>query len=94
MIAYFKVLTKIDWLHHIVMVFIAGPLVCMQIPTPVINAVHVFMIGVPGRIDYSMLAGVKMGYISGSTEKLINTKINVWLRSPGIIWISGSIYAS
>lgn len=91
MIEYYRELTYSDWLHHIAMVIVGGPLVCFQMRTPAINAIHMFMIGIPGAIDYCMLAATKLGLMQSHIEKSINTHINVWLRSPGIL--IGTVFA-
>ena len=49
------------------------------------NLVGFFMCGLPGGIDYFMLALVKFGSMSPFTEKAWNTRLNVWLRSPGLL---------
>ena len=58
-IVFRKDLTPDDWLHHILMVFIGCPLLLIQDPSPTINALHLFLTGLPGGIDYFMLVAVK-----------------------------------
>mmetsp|Transcript_29055 Transcript_29055/g.62703 ORF Transcript_29055/g.62703 Transcript_29055/m.62703 type:complete len:135 (+) Transcript_29055:261-665(+) len=66
------------------MTFIAVPLVFIQDPSPIINASHVFVTGLPGALDYAMLAAVKEGRMHSMTEKKINNSMNVWVRAPGL----------
>lgn len=53
-----------------------------------------FICGLPGGLDYLMLAAVKHEYIHKISEKRINKLLNVWCRGPGciasscLIWIN------
>ena len=49
------------------------------------NILSFFISGLPGMIDYFLLALYKDKLISSLQEKRINLSINVWLRSPGIV---------
>ena len=49
------------------------------------NLLCFFISGLPGMVDYFLLALYKDKQISSLTEKRINLSINVWLRSPGIV---------
>lgn len=93
-IAYFEYLTHIDWLHHIIMSFITIPLLLLQNATPTINANHVFITGIPGAIDYTLLVLVKMEIIENAVEKSLNRIINVWIRAPGIFYVTVIAYVS
>ena len=62
------------------------------------NFLIFFICGLPGGLDYLMLAAVKHGYIHKISEKRINKALNVWCRGPGCIaaaclvwinWMSG-----
>jgi len=64
------------------------------------NFIIFFICGLPGGLDYLMLAAVKHGYIRKISEKRINKLLNVWCRGPGCIaaacliwinWMSGQI---
>ena len=48
------------------------------------NILAFFISGLPGAIDYFLLAMVKSGKLAPIVEKRINCSINTWLRSPGI----------
>ncbi len=58
------------------------------------NVIIFFICGLPGGLDYLMLAAVKHGYIRKISEKRINKMLNVWCRGPGciasacLIWIN------
>ena len=49
------------------------------------NILPFFISGLPGGIDYVLLALVKEGRLSSLREKRINCSINTWLRLPGIV---------
>lgn len=49
------------------------------------NVLCFFISGLPGGIDYFLLALYKEERIASLTEKRINLSINVWMRSPGIV---------
>ena len=59
---------------------------------PLQNALGFFMCGLPGGLDYAMLAAVKEGLMASSTEKVWNSRIQVWCRAPGIMLASYAIY--
>jgi hypothetical protein len=58
------------------------------------NFLLFFICGLPGGIDYLMLAGVKHDYISKMTEKRFNKALNVWLRGPGCIASACIVWAN
>lgn len=87
---YFR-LTAIDVVHHVVSVGILGPLAVWYRPGVFINYVCFFVSGLPGGIDYAMLALVKHGHLDPLTEKFVNCKINVWCRGPFLV--AGSFIA-
>jgi len=59
--AVFFKLTEVDIIHHVVSVGIMGPLAAWYRPGVFINYVCFFVSGLPGGIDYAMLALVKHG---------------------------------
>jgi len=85
-------LNYLDWIHHIVM--------CLILTIPYIdiscaktsNAVIFFVSGLPGAIDYYLMALVKEKQLSVAVEKKINTYLNVYLRSPGILYVATIAY--
>ncbi len=72
-----------DWLHHILMIFIALPIGLSMPVTPLLGYSLFFTTGLPGMIDYALLFGVRNGWVDRLTEKQINGALNVWIRSPG-----------
>lgn len=50
--------------------------------------------GLPGGLDYAMLALEKHGMMERQTEKKWNARINVWIRAPGLSYVSFTIYTS
>jgi len=81
---FFSNLNTIDWVHHIVMMYVAVYMYLFPLGAP-INAVIFFVNGLPGGLDYLLLAFVKHNWISPFTEKSINVYLNNWIRSPGIL---------
>lgn len=51
----------------------------------VIAAMNFFCSGLPGGIDYLMLAMIKIGKLDKKKHKKHQALLNVWLRTPGII---------
>jgi hypothetical protein len=84
---YFNELRYMDYLHHGVMTFVAVPLIFLQTATPLINASHVFVTGLPGGCSYAMLALVKCGRMSRGAEKRWSARLNLWMRAPGLVVI-------
>jgi len=78
-------LDAVDILHHIVSVGILGPLAVLYRPGPFVNYACFFVSGLPGGIDYAMLALVKHGRMPAMHEKYYNCKINVWMRGPALV---------
>jgi hypothetical protein len=74
-----------DWLHHITMIFVALPLALAVNAGTFLGFSLFFTTGLPGGIDYFLLFLVRNGWMKRLTEKSINHKIQVWIRSPGCI---------
>lgn len=88
----FKDVPLEEWQHHLLFgLGLAGPQLAYCVG-PVQNAVGFFMCGLPGGIDYALLAAVKEGLISSSAEKVWNSRIQCWCRSPGILLSSYCLY--
>lgn len=83
----------IDLIHHIP-AFIAAFFNMMYPTGPIQNFTFLFIMGIPGGYDYALLVGIKHGYLGKMVEKRANSKLNLWLRSPGLIVSSFSIYQS
>ena len=81
-----------EWVHHILFGGGIGGVGLVNPASPIGNALAFFICGLPGGIDYGMLAAVKEGLLSSDREKLLNTKLNVWCRSPGLTMVAYAIY--
>jgi len=84
-VLYFKKLRFDDWLHHIVMVLCALPLAVMTKGGSLLGHSLFYLTGLPGGIDYLLLALVRNKIIPKITEKRINNYLNLWIRCPGCI---------
>lgn len=83
-ILFFSNLTLIDWIHHLLMCSIAGYSYFCKVGLCT-NFLIFFVNGLPGGLDYFMLSLVKYNKLSYIKEKELNSYINIWIRSPGII---------
>jgi len=85
---YWKTFRFDDWLHHGLMLGVALPLCAVYDTHSFFGMTLFFTTGLPGGIDYTMLALVKNGYMDRRIEKRINTWLNVWIRSPGCVSVA------
>lgn len=85
MIWYYNKLRYDDWIHHIIMVGISLPLTELIDNYNLIGHCLFFTTGLPGGIDYFLLALVRNNIIDKGIEKRINKNINLWIRCPGCI---------
>ena len=83
-----------EWVHHILFGGGIGGVGLVNPASPLGNALAFFICGLPGGIDYGMLAAVKEGLLSSEREKFLNTKLNVWMRAPGLTMVAYAIYIS
>jgi hypothetical protein len=65
-----------DKLHHGISVGVVGTMAYFFRWGRVINAMNFFVCGLPGGLDYLLLAAVKFGSLAKITEK----RINLWLQ--------------
>ena len=79
-----RTLSALDWAHHIVSNFLNIFMAIYVFPGPLSNFVTFFMCGLPGGLDYVLLAAQKYGAIEKITEKRINCYLNMYFRSPGL----------
>eukprot|EP00736_Rhodelphis_marinus_P008592 Rmarinus@m.2498 len=92
-VIFFNELTSSDWFHHIMFVPIIGVGGGLFLETgPVRNVLSFFISGLPGGIDYAMLALVKRGKMTKMTEKRWMSWLNVWVREPGLLLVSFTGY--
>ena len=83
---FFK-LNKADFIHHLVMCGICGPITFYQKKLIAINALF-FLTGFPGCLDYFLLYLVKINKLAKNTEKIIYVYLTTWIRSPGLCCIT------
>lgn len=90
-ILFFTNLTTIDWVHHLLMCTVAG---CSYFYHTGLctNFLIFFVNGLPGGLDYLMLALVKHNKMDYMKEKQLNSQINIWIRSPGILIGAYNLY--
>lgn len=76
-----------DWLHHILMIFIAVPLIRVYAKCGILISHGLFFTtGLPGGIDYLLLFLNRNNlYVTRRIEKKVNTFLNNWIRCPGCI---------
>jgi hypothetical protein len=72
-----------DWLHHILMIFVALPIGVCTPSSTLLGYSLFFSTGLPGGIDYALLFMNRNGWLSAGIEKRVNRWLNVWIRSPG-----------
>jgi len=77
-----------DWLHHGLMIGVALPLSGLFETHTFLGMSLFFTTGLPGGIDYTMLALVRNGYMDKQFEKRVNAFLNVWIRSPGCVAVA------
>lgn len=80
----FNNLRQEDYVHHILFACLMGGFACVDTFGPITNFVAFFVSGLPGGLDYCMLVAVKHGWMDALTEKVWATRLNVWMRSPGL----------
>ena len=90
----FRNLTTSDWVHHLLFGGCICTVGCLFRSGPLQNFLAFFICGLPGGLDFLMLFFVKHGYLDKLSEKGWNTRINVWLRSPGLMCSCVFIYVS
>ena len=91
-ILFFDNLTSQDWVHHLLF---GGVMCLMGILFTVgkgMGLIAFFICGLPGGLDYLMLALVKKGLMHTNTEKRWNSRIMVWIRAPGCVLIANGFY--
>jgi hypothetical protein len=88
---YFEKLRIDDWIHHALMIGVALPL-GLSVPSGSLMGMSLFFTtGLPGGIDYVLLALVRNGRLASDVEKRANAAIQVWVRSPGCVAVAALI---
>ena len=73
--------------HHLIFSGIGGVMTLGMGWGPLMNLCLFLMSGLPGAIDYTMLAAVKCDRMPRLREKQLNTLLNTWLRIPGLVMV-------
>jgi len=53
-----------------------------------------FICGIPGGVDYTILALQKLGFATRLNQKRISAYMNTWVRTPGVLIGTGITYVS
>ena len=81
-----------DLFHHLVFA-ISGIGYSFYFQPYIVSSVPLLTLtGVPGAIDYFLLANVKLGRVPKLTEKSVNAWLNCWIRVPLSMMIVGMAY--
>lgn len=82
---YFRKFKTDDWLHHILMIFVAMPIGLIVESGSLLGYSLFFTTGLPSILDYILLVGVRNGWIHPLTEKRVNHQLQLWIRAPGAV---------
>tara|TARA_B100000900_G_C20592698_1_gene722179 strand:- start:201 stop:899 length:699 start_codon:yes stop_codon:yes gene_type:complete len=85
MVFFYNKLTQDEWLHHVLMCLVCGPLTKFYNRNRICVSTLWFLSGLPGFIDYAMLYLVKIGRIPSITQKNLYIYLSCLVRSPGCI---------
>jgi hypothetical protein len=78
----YQTLSLEDWIHHLLSSFII-PIIANNNPFgKIVSLSNFVMCGLPGGLDYLLLALVKYNWIDKLTEKRINNWLNLLIRMP------------
>jgi len=78
----FQPLPAMEWMHHILMIGVVGPIVFHIGNGCILDYCCFFLSGLPGGISYVLLSLRKNGKLDRLIEKRINAAINTWIRTP------------
>ena len=90
----FRNLSTDEWVHHLLFGGVISGVGMTYYSGPLQNLVAMFICGLPGGVDYLLLVLVKYGYVPKLKEKSYNARINVWLRSPGLMLCAAFMYVA
>ena len=90
----FRNLSTDDWVHHLLFGGVISGIGMTYHAGPLQNLVAMFICGLPGGVDYLLLTLVKYGVVPKLEEKKWNARINVWLRSPGLMLCAVFMYVA
>ena len=74
-----------DWLHHVLMIFVALPIGVLTPCSALLGFSLFFSTGLSGGIDYMLLFLVRNGWLHPMVEKRINRQLHLWIRGPGCV---------
>lgn len=75
-----------DWFHHLLFIPTLGFLGVYFPWGSLNNWFAFFLCGIPGGIDYLILALQKMNKVPTLNQKRISANLNVWVRAPGVLF--------
>ena len=90
-VAYNKLRAEDLW-HHALFVGTFGYVNFSMRWGAIVNLLLFFMTGLPGGLDYALLAAVKQGWLPPLREKAINAKVNTYVRAPGLVFTAALLY--
>lgn len=85
-IYFYKHMKRADWIHHLTMFGICGPLGYIS-NRKLASVAAWFMTGFPGMLDYFLLWLVKLNKLNPKIEKLLYVYISILIRSPGCLFV-------
>jgi hypothetical protein len=100
-VVFFRNLHFMDWVHHILMVFLMIPITLIYQCHIGSNYASFGLSGLPGGIDYLLLTLVKCNKLDPMVEKSWNVQIQTWFRMPFLIlgtvfwyiqWLEGTMH--
>lgn len=91
-VIFFRNLHKIEYIHHLLMMSILLYPIFNPEYLPLANVMLFFTSGLPGLIIYLSLILYKFDYLSKDHQHYIDRKVNLYLRSPGILYTVFIVY--
>jgi len=82
---YYRRFKMDDWLHHVLMIFVAMPIGMAVESGSLMGYSLFFTTGMPSILDYFLLVGVRNGLVHPLTEKRVNHYLQLWMRAPGAV---------
>lgn len=88
-VVFFRDIRLIDWVHHILMVFVMIPITMTYQTVHGSNLGAFGLSGLPGGLDFLLLTLVKSDLLHPLYEKMLNVIIQVWIRMPILVLGTG-----
>lgn len=89
----FKI-SREDLFHHLAFALTGCGLNYVTNLGPITNLYFFFVCGLPGGVDYFLLALVKEGRLAPMRQKAVSAFINIWLRGPGLTAVFAFAWAA